>query len=91
MIWDILEFIICKFGFQAKFLKETCTKVTKLPLFCISSTQLPDNSTKFVEQEVIAQNYETEIVSILKHDYEQGYFSYFSIFSIDVRYLSLNL
>ena len=86
MTWDILEYIICKFGFQAKFSDELCTKVTK-PMFCIISTQLPGNSTKFVEHEVIAQNYESEIVSILKHDYEQGYFSYFSIFSIDVSYL----
>ena len=87
----MLEFIICKLGFQAKFSQETCNQVTNYPVFCFTSIQLPENSTKFVEHEVLTQNYETEIVSILKHDDEQGYFSYFSIFSIDVSYLSLNI
>ena len=74
MTWDILDYIICKLGFQAKFLQEKCTKVTNFPVFCITSIQLPGNSTKFVEHEVITQSFEAEIVSILKHDYEQGYF-----------------
>ena len=64
----------CKLGFQVKFLRDTCIKVTNLPVFCVNSIELPENSTKLVEAEVNSQNYETMILSILKHDYEQIYF-----------------
>ena len=90
-ILDILQFLTCKLGFQAKFLEETCNHVTNFPVFCFDSLELPENSTKHVEANVNSQNYETMILSTLKYDSQQGYFSYFSIFSIDVSYLSLNL
>ena len=88
--WNILQFLTCKLGFHVKFLHDTCITVTNLPVLCSDTIELPENSIKYVEAKVNSQNYKTMILSILKHDYEQVYFSCFSIFSIDVSYFSLN-
>ena len=87
-MWDILQFITCKLGFQVKFLQEQCSKDNNSPALCLDSTELPENSTKHVEAIANCERFETIILSIFKHDTEQAFLSYFSIFSVEVSYLS---
>ena len=88
LTWVILQFITCKLSFQINFLQETCSKIINLPVICLNSIELSENSIKLVEAIVMKQSFETMILSIFKYDSKQTFLSYFSIFSVEVSYLS---